>query len=710
MRLGAPEFDAVPGFARRGVLALSALLAIALGVHAVHAFTGFGGEPVDLAVQTCLYSGVLLGAAAACAARSVLVRDRRLAWGVLAGGLAAWAAGDVYWSIAVEGTPAEETITLGDAGWLAFYPACYVALGMLVRARVPRLPRSAWLDGLIAAAGAGSLGAALFLPKLIDSAAGAPTGTLVVNLAYPVGDLMLLALVVGMLTATGGTIDRMWTLFTGGLVASAVADAVYLQQLARDTYVAGGPIDTLWLAAVLLIAAAAWQPAPRMASARRGIPTLTITVAAGLVAIGLAAYDHFVRIEHAAMALATVTLVLAMVRMLLAFRDNQTMLASTRAEALTDSLTGLGNRRKLLLDLDARFDDSCRPALLVAYDLDGFKAYNDAFGHPAGDALLARLGEKLGAAVAGSGSAYRMGGDEFCVLIDDLAGRGGRLAAGAREALAEEGRGFVVGASFGAVRVPDEANTTAEALQLADQRLYRQKSARPSSPRTQTRDVLLSVLREREPDLHDHLRSVGALAGAVARRLGMAPETVDEVVRGAELHDVGKMAIPDAILDKPSSLDDSEWSFIRRHTVIGEAILSAAPALVPVARLVRSSHERYDGKGYPDGLSGESIPLGSRIIFASDAYDAMVSERPYAPAMTREEALDQIRRGRGTQFDPAVVAALCDAVRAGEDQAAPLPGLPSPDDLAEWTPVVPAADEAAVEAAVDVAVDVPDRT
>ena len=688
----APELHAVPRPAQRAVIALAAVLVAGVALHALHAVTGVGGDVVDEAIVRWLYAVVLLGGAAVCAARARLVPERRVAWLVLATGLGAWAAADVYWSIAIEGTPAEETITLGDAGWLAFYPACYVALGMLVRARVPRLPRSAWLDGVIAATAAGALGAALFLPPLIDSAAGAPTVTLMMNLAYPVGDLMLLALVVGVFTATGWHLDRMWLLLGGGLAASAVADAAYLQQLAHETYVSGGLLDTLWLASVLLMAAAAWQPAPRMPAARRGIGTLAVTVMAGLAAIGLLAYDHFVRIEHTAMALATATLVLVMVRMLLAFRDNQTMLASSQTEALTDALTGLGNRRKLLGDLDHRLETTGRPALLVAYDLDGFKAYNDAFGHPAGDALLERLGEKLGAAVEGHGTAYRMGGDEFCILIDDGDARGGRIAAGAREALVEVGRGFSVGASFGAVRVPDEANSTPEALQLADQRLYRQKSARPSSPRTQTRDVLLRVLREREPALHDHLRSVGWLAGAVARRIGVAADTLDEIIRGAELHDIGKMAIPDAILDKPSSLDDGEWSFVRRHTVIGEAILSAAPSLVPVARLVRSSHERYDGRGYPDGLKGETIPLGSRIIFACDAYDAMVSDRPYAPSMTREQALDQIRMGRGTQFDPAVVAALCDAVNAGEDTPAELPGLPSVDDLAQWSPVVPPVD------------------
>jgi HD-GYP domain-containing protein (c-di-GMP phosphodiesterase class II) len=153
------------------------------------------------------------------------------------------------------------------------------------------------------------------------------------------------------------------------------------------------------------------------------------------------------------------------------------------------------------------------------------------------------------------------------------------------------------------------------------------------------------------------------------------------------------MAVPDAILDKPDSLDQGEWNFIQRHTLIGEAILSAAPALVPVARLVRSSHERFDGKGYPDGLAREAIPLGSRIIFACDAYDAMVSDRPYAKAMSEDAALEQIRAGCGVQFDPAVVAALCDAVREGDADRAEITRLTA-DDLDAWNPHLP--DESSV--------------
>ena len=178
--------------------------------------------------------------------------------------------------------------------------------------------------------------------------------------------------------------------------------------------------------------------------------------------------------------------------------------------------------------------------------------------------------------------------------------------------------------------------------------------------------MLLSTLREREPELHAHLNGVAELSVAVARRLGMLAEDLDEVSRAAELHDVGKIAIPEAILRKPGPLDDEEWSFMRRHTMIGERILSAAPALVPVARIVRSSHERWDGAGYPDGLAGDDIPIGARVVAVCDAYDAMVSDRPYRSARSPREALAELRRSAGTQFDPRVVDAFeVELVRSG---------------------------------------------
>jgi len=160
---------------------------------------------------------------------------------------------------------------------------------------------------------------------------------------------------------------------------------------------------------------------------------------------------------------------------------------------------------------------------------------------------------------------------------------------------------------------------------------------------------------ERNPELVDHSTDVAGLSEAVARSMGLSDAAVREVRHAAELHDVGKVGIPDAIIEKPGPLDEEEWTFMRRHTVIGERIVSAAPALAEVAVLVRSSHERYDGGGYPDRLGGEAIPIGARIISVCDAFDAMTADRPYRAALTPQDALAELRRCAGSQFDPRVV-------------------------------------------------------
>jgi putative nucleotidyltransferase with HDIG domain len=167
------------------------------------------------------------------------------------------------------------------------------------------------------------------------------------------------------------------------------------------------------------------------------------------------------------------------------------------------------------------------------------------------------------------------------------------------------------------------------------------------------------MLCAQEPGVELHSAHVAALAAGVARRLGLSDGDCADVVRAAELHDIGKIAIPYAILHKEGPLDADEWEMMRRHTMVGANILNAAPALARVAEFVLCSHERYDGAGYPRRLAGAAIPLASRIIFVCDAFDAMISDRSYQEGMSDDAALDQLRRNAGSQFDPAVVAAFC---------------------------------------------------
>ncbi len=347
----------------------------------------------------------------------------------------------------------------------------------------------------------------------------------------------------------------------------------------------------------------------------------------------------------------------------------QRLLVATHRDAHTDALTGLGNRRALIEDLSgliAEADDS-QPLVVNIYDLDGFKGYNDTFGHLAGDALLARFAGRLAATVSDVGTAYRMGGDEFCCVarldreqIDWQQARG-------THALREAGEAFEIGCSAGSVVIPDEADSADTALQLADQRMYEHKSAGSIATGRESADVLLEVLREKDTTLREHTSEVAELAEATAEELGMAASEVQYVRLAAELHDIGKSAIPETILNKPDALSAEEWDFIRNHTLIGERIIRVAPSLAPVAGLVRASHERVDGGGYPDGLVGDAIPVGSRIVAICDAFDAMVSKRPYREPRTVPEALVELRRCAGTQFDPQIVETVCGLIAQRHD-------------------------------------------
>jgi diguanylate cyclase (GGDEF)-like protein len=636
---------------------------------------GAGDTDPNSTLRTWLYDGVLLIAALTCLARAAISTRDRIIWFCFGAGLAAWAAGDVYWGEALaELRPRDVPYpSLADAGYLLAYPFFYFGVLLLVRRNV-RFSVSTWLDGGIAALASAALVTAVLAPALVGLTQG-DFATVATNLAYPLADVVLLSFLIGGVAVAGLRGGRSWLLIGSGIFTWGVADSLYLHQVATGGYHPGFQ-DSLYLLGALLIAAAA-ATATIAHGKRVDAHSIVFPVAFAAIAVGVLAWDHVERLSDASIWFAVATLAGVVIRMVISFRENRALLLAVGSKAVTDALTGLGNRRAVVEDLEFATAPEAQPSVFAIFDLDGFKAYNDRFGHPAGDKLLHRLGQRLAAAVAPEGTAYRLGGDEFCVLVPGGPAQVPRVLAAAASALSEQGDGFTIGASSGASVLPAQAANPAEALRMADMRMYAEKGTRSSSARSQTHDVLVGILREGDPSLSDHLHDVARLAVAVGRELGFEAEDLDVLGRAAELHDVGKVAIPDRILHKPGPLDPAEWDLMRSHTTIGQRILAAAPAMGPVAELVRSSHERWDGEGYPDGLAGEQIPLGSRVIFVCDAFEAMTTERSYRRAVTDEEALRELRAAAGSQFDPHVVEIFADTVypaMLARDLAAPVDG------------------------------------
>jgi two-component system, cell cycle response regulator len=644
-----------PVYARAWAL----VLLLGIGVQLTVILGPWPQDTVDTPLMQALYDSVLLGAAVLVGIRAVARREERLAWGLIAVGLAIYSGGNWYWSLALADLEEAPFPSLADGLWLGFYPLAYAAIVLLARSRMPRLGFRLWLDGLIAALTVAAISAAVVF-KAVRASTGGDAAAIATNLAYPLADMLLFGLVVGVMAAGRKRLDRTWLVLGLGLGAFAVSDGVYLFQVAEETYVTGTLLDIGWLAGAFVVSLAAWQPARSHVAPSDDVPSIVLPVGLSLGSLALLVEDHASSTETLAVALAACAMLAVIVRLAMTHHQSRENLTVSRHQARTDSLTGLGNRFKLLRDLELLAAEEERtPHLLLLFDLDGFKHYNDSFGHPAGDALLHQLGLQLQTAIGDGGHAYRMGGDEFCVLAPWGSERSAEaLIDLARGALSSDGDGFKVGASCGYARIPDEGLDASDILRVADRRLYAEKNSGRVSALAQSKTVLLRAVGEWDEALIEHGLAVSALAADVARELGLDEESIERVATAAELHDIGKIAIPRPLLLKPGALTDDEWAFVRRHTLIGERIVSGAPALVGVSRLIRSSHERWDGAGYPDALAGDGIPLGSQIVFVCDAFAAMTSHRPYQPALPEEFALAELRRNAGTQFAPAVVEAF----------------------------------------------------
>jgi two-component system, cell cycle response regulator len=625
-----------------------------------------------------------------------MVRHRprpRLPWLLLALSQVVYAAADTTFYISHYALGVLDYPGAADPLYVAHYPLVVAGLMLLIRRRTPGRDLPGVLDAAVIGVGAAMLSWLFLIAP--NARLDAPVVVKAFSLAYPVLDLLMLTVALRLILG-GGRRPASFYLLTFNMLAFVAADTMYVSQQLDGSYVTGNYLDAIWLAGNLALGAAALHPT----MARLTDPTPVRDASIGPARIAALCGAALIApvtlyIQSARGDLRDIPVIALACALLfgLTIARLAGLVSDQRRLAITDALTGLHTRRFFEAQLPIEVARARRAGGSLAVfivDVDHFKSINDHYGHPAGDQALIEIAARLRGAARGGDVLARYGGEEFALLVpeaslSELATIAERLrlrVASSPVALSED-TWIAVTVSVGAACFPLHGDSPNELVATADRALYVAKArgrdrvvigeAAATSTGTVTDhtamiDYLSHVADEVDALLHaqEHSLAISRWVHTLVTALGQDDATARNAELAGRLHDIGKIVIPEAVLTKPTALTEDEWRLVRQHPEYGYRLARMVPGFGVVADIIRQHHERYDGNGYPSRLVGNGIRVEARVLAICDSWAAMLVDRPYQPALSVDAAAEQLRQGRGTQFDPDVVDLFLDLLAKGQ--------------------------------------------
>jgi diguanylate cyclase (GGDEF)-like protein len=664
---------------------------LAAGLVAIVGYYLIPAQGAGVPARVTVYCATSVSAAVAVLVGLLRNRPRaRLPWVLLGLSQVVYAIADTTFYVRHYLLGLTDYPSLSDPFYLGHYPLVVLALLLLIRRRTPGRDLPSVLDASVLAVVAAMLSWLYLIAP--QARADSPMLVKLTSVAYPVMDLAMLAVALRLILGVGRR-SPSFALLTGNLLAIFTADTLYVLQQLNLTYQAGNFLDAIWLSGNLALGAAALHPT----MARLGEPSAVrdqvlgrLRIAALCVAALVAPATLLTQYVRGSFQDIPVIAAACAVLFMLTIARLAGLVADQRRLAITDGLTGLHTRRffeaQLPLETERARRGGGSMAVFIA-DVDRFKSINDRYGHPAGDRALIEIATRLRGSSRAGDVLARYGGEEFALLVPEATPTElPSIAQRLRDSVASspiavtETNWIACTVSVGAACYPQHGNDPAELIAAADRALYAAKSA------GQDRVVVGAPAGGEEggdPAMVDYLcrvadqvdvclssyeqsRAIGHWVHRLATELGYDEPTVCRAALAGRLHDIGKIVIPEAVLTKPGKLTEDEWRLMCDHPDYGYRLARTVPGFSAVAQVIRQHHERYDGTGYPQRLAAHAIRPEARLVAVCDTWAAMLADRPYQPARPLAEAREELRRGRGTQFDPDVVDLFLDLQRAGQ--------------------------------------------